>query len=230
VEYVRPKTHNQTRQNWKCSSSKVSVYLQRRNNRLTHAKPMSLTVKHTFYAEVQSSYMGEDDRLTILDSKPQFRSDASSMLNATSEGSIVLTTALGLALTIVQPQSIRRRLNSYNFDAGLDYGKTTGSKHQKPSQLFEQKFYGFFEHMSLAFESTSLQRQRSFHAQSIRRLLDSYNFGATDFDYTTGLTMEKLQVKSIKIEHNCLDKSFLPRRDKPTTLKLLVYRLYTRGL
>jgi hypothetical protein len=29
---------------------------------------------------------------------------------------------------------------------------------------------------------------------------------------------------------NCLDNSFLPRRDKPTTLKLLVYGLYIRGL
>jgi hypothetical protein len=32
---------------------------------------------------------------------------------------------------LLHAQSIRRRLNSYNFDAGLDYGKTTGSKHQK---------------------------------------------------------------------------------------------------
>jgi hypothetical protein len=30
-------------------------------------------------------------------------------------------------------------LNSYNFDAGLDYGKTTGSKHQKSAQLSRQK-------------------------------------------------------------------------------------------
>jgi hypothetical protein len=50
-----------------------------------------------------------------------------SMLNASSEGSIVLTIALGLALTIVQPQSIRRRLNSYNFGAGLDFDYTTVS-------------------------------------------------------------------------------------------------------
>jgi hypothetical protein len=73
------------------------------------------------------------------------------MLEATSEGSTVLTIALGLAHTIVQPQSIRRRLNSYNFDAGLDYNFTTGSKHQKLAQLFEQKFYGLFEHLTLAF-------------------------------------------------------------------------------
>jgi len=55
------------------------------------------------------------------------------MLKASSEGPIVLTIALGLALTIVWPQSTRRRLNSYNFDAGLDYGKTTGSKRQEPA-------------------------------------------------------------------------------------------------
>jgi hypothetical protein len=42
-------------------------------------------------------------------------------------------------------------LNSYNFDVGLDFDYTTGSKHQKIAQLFEQKFYGLFEHMSLAF-------------------------------------------------------------------------------
>jgi hypothetical protein len=29
------------------------------------------------------------------------------------------------------------------------------------------------------------------HTQSIRRRLDSYNFGATDFDYTTGLKHQK---------------------------------------
>jgi hypothetical protein len=52
---------------------------------------------------------------------------------------------------LLHAQSIRRRLNSYNFDAGLDYGKTTGSKSQKIAQLFEQKFYGLFEHMSIAF-------------------------------------------------------------------------------
>jgi hypothetical protein len=32
-------------------------------------------------------------------------------------------------------QSIRRRLNSYNFDAGLDYEKTTGSKHLEASSI-----------------------------------------------------------------------------------------------
>jgi hypothetical protein len=40
-----------------------------------------------------------------------------------------------------------------------------------------------------------------------------------------GLTMEKLQAQSIR-RLNCLDKSFLTRRDKTTTLKLLVYGLY----
>ena len=34
---------------------------------------------------------------------------------------------------LLHAQSIRRRLNSYNFDDVLDYGKTTGSKHQKPA-------------------------------------------------------------------------------------------------
>jgi hypothetical protein len=61
------------------------------------------------------------------------------MLKAFPEGSIVLTIALGLALTIVQPQSIRRKLNSYNFGAGLDYGKTAALKHQKRAQLSRQK-------------------------------------------------------------------------------------------
>jgi len=32
---------------------------------------------------------------------------------------------------LLHAQSIRRRFNSYNFDAGLDYDYTTGSKHQK---------------------------------------------------------------------------------------------------
>jgi hypothetical protein len=33
--------------------------------------------------------------------------------------------------SLFHAQSICRRLNSYNFDAELDYEKTTGSKHQK---------------------------------------------------------------------------------------------------
>jgi hypothetical protein len=33
--------------------------------------------------------------------------------------------------------------------------------------LFEQKFYGLFEHMSIAFESTFVHRQQFFHAQSV---------------------------------------------------------------
>jgi hypothetical protein len=72
---------------------------------------------------------------------------------------------------------------------------TTSSilKASSAGRLFEQKFYGLFEHMSLAFESTSLQRQRFFHAQSIRRRLNSYNFDAgLDFDYTTGSKHQKL--------------------------------------
>jgi hypothetical protein len=32
---------------------------------------------------------------------------------------------------LLHAQSIRRRLNSYNFDAGLNYDYTTGSKPQK---------------------------------------------------------------------------------------------------
>jgi hypothetical protein len=68
----------------------------------------------------------------------------------------MLTIALALAPTIVQPQSIHRRLNSYNFGATDDY--TTGSKHQKPAQLFEQKFYGLFEHLTLAFSLKAQNR------------------------------------------------------------------------
>ena len=40
---------------------------------------------------------------------------------------------------LLHAQTIRRRLNSYNFDAGLDYGKTTGSKHQKRAQLLNKR-------------------------------------------------------------------------------------------
>jgi hypothetical protein len=36
---------------------------------------------------------------------------------------------------LLHARSIRRRLNSYNFDDGLDYNFTTGSKHQKRAQL-----------------------------------------------------------------------------------------------
>jgi hypothetical protein len=32
---------------------------------------------------------------------------------------------------LLHVQSIRRRLNSYNFGAGFDFDYTTGSKHQK---------------------------------------------------------------------------------------------------
>jgi hypothetical protein len=32
--------------------------------------------------------------------------------------------------------------------------------------LFEQKFYGLFEHMTIAFESAFVHRQQFFHAQS----------------------------------------------------------------
>jgi hypothetical protein len=34
-------------------------------------------------------------------------------------------------MVLLHAQSIRRRLNSYNFDARLDYGKTTSSKNHK---------------------------------------------------------------------------------------------------
>jgi hypothetical protein len=63
------------------------------------------------------------------------------MLKRVTEGSIVLTIALGIALTIVQPQSIRRRLNSYNFGAGLDYGKTAALKHQKSGSIVSTKAF-----------------------------------------------------------------------------------------
>jgi hypothetical protein len=39
---------------------------------------------------------------------------------------------------LLHAQSTRRRLNSYNFDAGLDYNFTTATKHQKHAQLSGQ--------------------------------------------------------------------------------------------
>jgi hypothetical protein len=53
------------------------------------------------------------------------------------------------------------------------------------------------------------------YAQSIRRQVNSYNFAA-------GLDYNFLQPQSIRSTLNCLDKGFLPCRDKTTTLKLLV--------
>jgi hypothetical protein len=41
-----------------------NLFMERENRRLTDAKPMRLIVKHTFYTEVQSSYMGRGSRLT----------------------------------------------------------------------------------------------------------------------------------------------------------------------
>ena len=70
---------------------------------------------------------------------------------------------------------------------------TTSSilKASSAGRLFEQKFYGLFEHMSLAFESTSLQRQRSFHAQSIAD-------GSIVITFTLGLTLKILQAQSVR--------------------------------
>jgi len=58
-----------------------------------------------------------------LDSNPWSGVKSGSMPKASSEGSTVLTIALGIVLTILQPQ---RGVNSYNFDA-LDFDPTTGS-------------------------------------------------------------------------------------------------------
>jgi hypothetical protein len=49
-----------------------------------------------------------------LRSKPSFEVTPSHTLEATSEDSTVLTIALALAHTIVQPQSIRSQLNCLN--------------------------------------------------------------------------------------------------------------------
>jgi hypothetical protein len=100
-------------------------------------------------------------------------------------------------------QSIRRRLNSYNFDAGLDYDYTTGfivctiaaeivrtilQPGQQTAQLFEQKFYGLFEHMSLAFslkasKSSSIVSTKAFCLATTNllapRSLDSRNYSPT---------------------------------------------------
>jgi len=124
------------------------------------------------------------------------------MPKVSEAGSIVCTITVRNVRTKLQPQ---RRLDSYNFAAELDYGKNTGSKHQKIAQLFEQKFYGLFE------------QKKNHKAVSMVITL------------TQGLTLTILQAQSIR-RLNCLDKSFLPRRDKTTTLKLLVYGLHIREL
>ena len=50
--------------------------------------------------------------------------------------------------TILQQQP---SYDGYNLGSGFDLDHTTGSEHRKLRRLFEQKFYGLFEHMSLAF-------------------------------------------------------------------------------
>jgi hypothetical protein len=63
-----------------------------------------------------------------LGSKPSSEVKHSSMLKPSSEaGSIVCTITVGNVRTKKQP---RRRLDSYNFDAGLDFDYTTSSKHR----------------------------------------------------------------------------------------------------
>jgi hypothetical protein len=71
---------------------------------------------------------------TAWTTSPNIEVAPSSMLKVSSQGSIVLTIALGPALTIVQPQ---RSVDSYNF-GGTDFDYTTGSKHQKPAQLLNK--------------------------------------------------------------------------------------------
>jgi hypothetical protein len=106
-----------------------SIYREE-NRRLTDAKPMRLTVKHRSY--MFSLHIWEEAGGShILDSKPQFRSDATLCSTRLQKAQWYLLLRWALTLTIVRPHSIRRRLNSYNFDAGFDYGKTTGSKRQK---------------------------------------------------------------------------------------------------
>jgi hypothetical protein len=61
----------------------------------------------------------------------------SSTLKMHPEDRIVLTIALGIALTILQPQ---RRVNSYNFGAELDFDYTTGSKHHKRLNCRDKTF------------------------------------------------------------------------------------------
>jgi len=65
------------------------------------------------------------------------------MLNASSEGSIVLTIALDLALTIVQAQSIRSRFYSVHYSSGKSAHYTT--VRFTAGSIVEQKFYGLFE-------------------------------------------------------------------------------------
>jgi hypothetical protein len=129
---------------------------------------------------------------------------------------------------LLHAQSIRRQLNSYNFDDGLDFDYTTvkllndamqplsqatchhrsymhkaseaGSigctiaaeivraiiqPDPKTAQLFEQKFYGLFEHMSLAFslkasKSSSIVSTKAFCLPTANLLaprgLDSHNY------------------------------------------------------
>jgi hypothetical protein len=63
------------------------------------------------------------------------------------------------------------RLNSHNFEIGLDYGKTRDPKNQKLGSIV----------------ATILQPQSSSN---------SYNFAATDFDYTTG-SKHQMPAKSL---------------------------------
>jgi hypothetical protein len=39
---------------------------------------------------------------------------------------------------LLHAQGVSSRLNSYNFDDGLDFDYTTGSKHQKQAQLLNK--------------------------------------------------------------------------------------------
>jgi hypothetical protein len=95
---------------------------------------------------------------------------------------VIRKNSLKKPLLLLQPSS-----TLWSNCSAQAYQPRPYSKRLLPARLFEQKFYGLFEHMSLAFESTSLQRQRSFHAQSIRRRLNSYNFDAgLDYGKTTG--------------------------------------------
>jgi hypothetical protein len=54
--------------------------------------------------------------------------NSSSTLKASLEGSIVLTIALGIALTILQPQSLRDRLDSVHYNRGKRAHYTTAAK------------------------------------------------------------------------------------------------------